>query len=165
MGRVWRFDDDVNTDQIVPGRFAPYMTSEDELRKFPFIEARPEFAEQVQPGDVIVAGMNFGCGSSREYAARALELTGLGAVISPLFARIFARNAMNLGLACFETSAADHLADGDTVEIDLDTSTLTTEDGVITLPAPPSWVRDVWREGGLIAYLQRHGTFPGEVPA
>ena len=87
MGRIWRFEDNVNTDQIVPGRFAPYMTSEAELPKSAFIEARPEFADQVQPGDVIVAGRNFGCGSSREYAARALELAGVSAIISPLFVR------------------------------------------------------------------------------
>ncbi len=72
MARIWRFGADVNTDQIVPGRYAPYMTSEDELRKYPFIEARPEFAATVQPGDIIVAGSNFGCGSSREYAPLAL---------------------------------------------------------------------------------------------
>ena len=83
MPRVWRFGAEVNTDQIVPGRFAPYMTSEADLRKYPFIEARPEFARTVQPGDVIVAGRNFGCGSSREYAPQALKLVGVAAIIAP----------------------------------------------------------------------------------
>src|SRR3954463_2260385 len=92
MSRVWLFSADVNTDQIVPGRYAPYMTSEAELRKYPFIEARPEFAATVRPGDVIVAGSNFGCGSSREYAPQALKQVEIGAIIAPLFARIFYRN-------------------------------------------------------------------------
>ena len=71
MGKVWKFGADVDTDQIVPGRYAPYMTSEEELGQYPFIEARPEFAKEVQSGDIIVAGDNFGCGSSREYAPQA----------------------------------------------------------------------------------------------
>ena len=88
----------VDTDQILPGRYAPYMTSEADLGKYPFIEARPEFAQQVQPGDIIVAGANFGCGSSREYAPRALKVVGLAAIIAPSFSRIFLPQRLNLGL-------------------------------------------------------------------
>ena len=113
--RVWRFGADVNTDQIVPGRFAPYMTSEAELRKAPFIEARPEFAPTVQPGDLIVAGNNFGCGSSREYAPQALKLVEVGAIIAPSFARIFFRNALNLGGALLKLARGRVGADGDVV--------------------------------------------------
>ena len=160
MARVWRFGADVNTDQIVPGRYAPYMTSEAELRKYPFIEARPEFAASVQPGDVIVAGRNFGCGSSREYAPQALKLVGIGAIIAPLFARIFYRNALNLGLPLFEADLPGR-ADGAAVELDLAHDLLHTPDGPIQLPAPPSFVREVWAVGGIVPYFRRYGRFPG----
>jgi len=77
MPRAWLFGQDIDTDQIIPGRYSPYMTSEEELPKFAFVEHRPEFAAAVRPGDVIVAGRNFGCGSSREYAPRALQRCGI----------------------------------------------------------------------------------------
>lgn len=164
MARIWRFGEDVNTDQIVPGRFAPYMTSEAELRNYPFIEARPEFAPRVQPGDIIVAGRNFGCGSSREYAPQALKLVGLGAIIAPSFARIFYRNALNLGLPLFEADLS-WLADGDEVQLDVERGLLQPVDGgsVVQLPAPPAWVREVWQAGGIVPYFRQHGCFPGEV--
>jgi methanogen homoaconitase small subunit len=162
MSRIWRFGEDVNTDQIVPGRFAPYMTSEAELRNYPFIEARPEFAPSVRPGDIIVAGRNFGCGSSREYAPQALKLVGLGAIIAPSFARIFYRNALNLGLPLFEADLG-WLADGAEVQLDVERSLLTTADGDVTpLPAPPAWVREVWQAGGIVPFFRQHGRFPGE---
>src|SRR6476661_3784352 len=163
MARVWRFGADVNTDQIVPGRYAPYMTSEAELRKYPFIEARPEFAQSVQPGDVIVAGRNFGCGSSREYAPQALKLVGVGAIIAPGFARIFYRNALNLALPLFETDLPN-LEDGAEVRLDLERSILHTPDGPVQLPTPPGFVREVWAAGGIVPYFRRYGRFPG-VPA
>ncbi|WP_051363597.1 homoaconitate hydratase [Deinococcus murrayi] len=158
--RVWRFGADVNTDQIVPGRFAPYMTSEAELRKAPFIEARPEFAAQVQPGDLIVAGNNFGCGSSREYAPQALKLVGVGAIIAPSFARIFFRNALNLGIPVFEADLTD-LADGERVHLDLEAARIHTAGGERPLPPPPAWMREVWRAGGIVPYYRAHGRFPG----
>ncbi len=161
MSRVWRFGEDVNTDQIVPGRYAPYVTSEEELRKYPFIEARPDFAPTVQPGDIIVAGRNFGCGSSREYAPQALKLVGVGAIIAPLFARIFYRNALNLGIPLFEADL-QWLQDGAEVELDAVHGILHTERGPVQLPQPPQWMQDVWRAGGLVPYVRQHGHFPGE---
>jgi methanogen homoaconitase small subunit len=160
MPRVWRFGAEVNTDQIVPGRFAPYMTSEADLRKYPFIEARPEFAPTVQPGDVLVAGRNFGCGSSREYAPQALKLVGVGAIIAPGFARIFYRNALNLALPLFEMDLPD-LEDGAEVSLDLDRSILHTPFGPVQLPAPPAFVSEVWAAGGIVPYFRKHGRFPG----
>ncbi|MHC4376780.1 MAG: LeuD/DmdB family oxidoreductase small subunit [Planctomycetota bacterium] len=159
--RVWRFGDDVNTDQIVPGRFAPYMTSEAELRKAPFIEARPEFAAEVRPGDVIVAGPNFGCGSSREYAAQALRLCELGAILAPSFARIFYRNALNLGLPLIECDARE-LAEGASLRLDLEEGQLHHAAGALTLPEIPAIARDVWTVGGLVPYVQRYGRLPVE---
>jgi methanogen homoaconitase small subunit len=161
MARIWRFGDDVNTDQIVPGRYAPYMTSEAELRKYPFIEARPDFAPTVQVGDIIVAGRNFGCGSSREYAPQALKLAGVGAIIAPSFARIFYRNALNLGMPLFEADL-QWLLDGAEVQLDSERGQLHTERGVVQLPPPPAWMQEVWQAGGIVPYFREHGRFPGE---
>jgi methanogen homoaconitase small subunit len=161
MARIWRFGADVNTDQIVPGRYAPYMTSEAELRKYPFIEARPEFATTVQPGDVIVAGSNFGCGSSREYAPLALRMVGIGAIVAPSFARIFFRNALNLGIPLWEADL-QWLEDGAEVQLDVENGVLHTAQRSVQLPRPPSWMQEVWRAGGIVPYYREHGHFPGE---
>jgi len=166
MPRIWLFGDNVDTDQIVPGRYAPYMTSEAELGKYPFIEARPEFAKQVKPGDVLVAGRNFGCGSSREYAPRALQVVGIAGIIAVSFARIFYRNALNLGLPLFTADLAALVRDGQEATLDLDKPALLTPDpvgGQIALPAPPAWVRRTWEEGGIVGYYRRYGRLPVEV--
>jgi methanogen homoaconitase small subunit len=163
MNRVWLFGKDIDTDQIIPGRYSPYMTSEDELARYAFIERRPDFAPHVRSGDVIVAGKNFGCGSSREYAPRALLRCGIAAIIAPSFARIFFRNALNLGIPLFEADLTGQLADGDEVELDLAASQLHTTHGTIDLPRPPAFVEAIQREGGVIAYYQRYGRFPAEV--
>ncbi len=162
MATIWRFGQDVNTDQIVPGRYAPYMTSEKELPTFAFIEARPEFAKTMERGDLIVAGPNFGCGSSREYAPLALKLLGAGAIIAPSFARIFYRNALNLGIPLFEADLP-MLEDGATVALDRTRGVLDTAQGPITLPPPPAWMREVWEAGGIVPYFRLHGRFPGQV--
>ncbi len=162
MSRIWRFGADVNTDQIVPGRFAPYMTSEADLRKYPFIEARPEFAPQVQQGDLIVAGPNFGCGSSREYAPQALKVVGIGAIIAPSFARIFYRNALNLRLPLFEEDLPE-LEDGAQVTLDVEHGLLHTGSRTIRLPEPPDFVREVWAAGGIVPFYRRFNRFPGSV--
>jgi len=163
MSKVWLFGEDIDTDQIIPGRYSPYMTSEEELAHYAFIERRPDFAPNVKPGDVIVAGRNFGCGSSREYAPRALLRCGIAAIIAPSFARIFFRNALNLGIPMFEADLAGQLADGDEVELDLEASQLRTARGTLDLPHPPAFVEAIQREGGIVAYYQRHGRFPAEI--
>lgn len=162
MARVWKFGSDVDTDQIVPGRYAPYMTSEAELGRYPFIEARPEFAKEVQPGDIIVAGKNFGCGSSREYAPKALKVVNIGAIIAPSFARIFFRNALNLGIPLFEADWTDEIEDGETVTLDVERGQLLTAHGAYALKPPPDFVRQIWREGTIVAYYRKYGRFPGE---
>ena len=164
MARVWVFGSDVNTDQIVPGRYAPYMLKDEaDLRKYPFVEARPEFAGAVRPGDVIVAGPNFGCGSSREYAPLALKLVGVGAVVAPLFARIFFRNALNLGIPCFTADLTGTLRDGDEVQLDVERGEIVTAAGErIALPPPPEFLREVWAAGGIVPFYRQYGRFPGE---
>ena len=159
MARVWLFGDNVDTDQILPGRYAPYMTTEAALANYPFIEARPEFAKEVRPGDVIVAGKNFGCGSSREYAPRALKAVGIAAIVAPSFARIFFRNALSLGIPLFELDLTGLLGDGQELELDLDVPALVLDGETILLPAPPAWVREVWG-GGIVAYYREHGRLP-----
>ncbi len=160
MARIWVFGDNTDTDQILPGRYAPYMTSEEALVQYPFIEHRPEFAPQVQPGDIIVAGSNFGCGSSREYAPRALRAVGIAAIIAPSFARIFYRNALNLGLPLFQVDLTRQVNDGDQALLDRNAGTLAVGETVLRLPAPPTWLRQVWDEGGVIAYYLEHGRLP-----
>lgn len=162
MNRIWLFGTDIDTDQIIPGRYSPYMTSEADLAQYAFCEHRPDFAPNVHPGDVIVAGKNFGCGSSREYAPRALKKCGIAAIIAPSFARIFFRNALNLGLPLFEVDLTGQVADGDQVRLDLDASRIETSTGVLALPSPPDFVHQIQREGGIVAYMQRYGKFPGE---
>jgi methanogen homoaconitase small subunit len=162
MPRIWVFGTDVNTDQIVPGRYAPYMLSaDDDVRRYAFVEARPEFAGTVQPGDILIAGPNFGCGSSREYAPLALKRAQVGAIIAPLFARIFFRNALNLGIPCFTADLREQLSDGDEVSFDVASGTIVRADGqTLQLPAPAPWMRDVWDEGGIVPFYRRHGRFP-----
>lgn len=163
MARIWKFGTDVNTDQIVPGRYAPYMLkSEEELRKYPFVEARPEFAGTVQAGDLLIAGRNFGCGSSREYAPLALRMVGVGAIIAPLFARIFYRNALNLGIPLFEADLTNELADGQHVTFEPATGRIITAERTIQLPPPPVWMQEVWDAGGIVPYYKQHGRFPGQ---
>lgn len=163
MARVWKFGNDVDTDQIVPGRYSPYMTSDAELPKYAFIEFRPEFPKEVQPGDIIVAEDNFGCGSSREYAPLALKRCGIAAIVANSFARIFFRNAINLGIPLFEDPAAvQALQDGDAVELDAPAGKITVDGRVIELRPQPRFVQDILAAGTIADYIREHGRFPGE---
>src|SRR5436309_7901280 len=119
MPRAWVFGDDLDTDQMVPGRYAPFMVGQDKFHLYAFCDARSGFAKEVRPGDILVGGENFGCGSSREYAVAALKKLGVGAVVAKSFARIFFRNCINLGLPVLESEDALALViDG--VEVTLD---------------------------------------------
>jgi methanogen homoaconitase small subunit len=163
MARIWKFGSDVDTDQIVPGRYAPYMRPNDDLGNAAFIEARPEFASNATPGDVIVAGRNFGCGSSREYAALALKRRQVGAIIAESFARIFYRNAINLGIPLFTSSEIPaSLDDGEPVELNLVGHRLAAGGKTFTLPELPGFAREIVLKGGIIPYVKEHGHFPGE---
>ena len=126
-GKVHKFGDDINTDEIIPAR---YLNTSDplELAKHAMEDADSEFVNRMQPGDFIVAGKNFGCGSSREHAPVALKAAGLAAVIAGSFARIFFRNAFNMGRAIFESpEAAAELKDGQEISVDLDSGVITDQ--------------------------------------
>lgn len=117
-GRAWVFGEQISTDQILPGRYLdrPYS----EVGQFAMAGADEEFAQKVQPGDIVVAGANFGCGSSREAAAVALRRAGVGAVVAPSYSRIFYRNAVNQGLPAVAVPDIDGFAEGDEIEVDLE---------------------------------------------
>ena len=156
--RVWKFGDDVNTDLISPGRYT-VTTDKTRLGKIAFIEHRPEFAREVKEGDVIVAGENFGCGSSREHAPVAIKAAGVSAVIAKSFARIFFRNAINIGLPVFVCVEADKIDDGDLVEIDFDTGEVhdETKEMVIKARPLPEFIRRIVEKGGLVNFLRSGG--------
>ena len=163
MTRVWKFGPDVDTDQIVPGRYAPYMRPDADVGEAAFIEARPEFAKNAQPGDIIVAMDNFGCGSSREYAVEALRRRKVGAIIALSFARIFFRNALNLGIPLYVApEIVQGLKDGDEVTLDLAGSRIQAGEQVYNLPELPEFAREILNAGGITAYVREHGRFPGE---
>jgi len=155
--RVWKFGDDVNTDLITPGRYT-ITTDKTELGKIVFIEHRPEFAK-VKTGDIIVAGKNFGCGSSREHAPVAIKAAGVSAVIAESFARIFFRNAINIGLPLFVCEEVDRIDDGDLVEINFETGQIHDKSKNVVLKAKPlpRFIQKIVEKGGLVNFLRSEG--------
>ncbi len=155
-GRVWKYGDNVNTDVIFPGKYTYTLKDPEEMARHVLEDLDPTFAERVRPGDIIVAGRNWGCGSSREQAVTALKAAGVQAVIARSFARIYYRNAINNGLlpiVCPE--AADVIAAGETIEIDLTTWTIRCAAGTLRFePFSPS-VMAIIAAGGLIPLLRR----------
>jgi 3-isopropylmalate/(R)-2-methylmalate dehydratase small subunit len=151
LSRAWKFGDDVDTDAIIPGRFLT-INDPKELAKHAFEGVRPDF--KPSPGDVVVAGENFGCGSSREHAPMALKGAGIKCVIAKSFARIFFRNAINIGLPMLECREADRIADGDILEVrDGVINNLTKNEVYETIPLP-EFLDDIVRSGGLIDYAR-----------
>lgn len=155
-GRVWKFGDDIDTDAIIPGRYL-IMNTPEELAPYAFEGVRPEFAKEVKENDIIVAGNNFGCGSSREHAPIALKGTKIGCVIAKSFARIFFRNAINIGVALLECPDTDRIEDGDELEVDFATGIIenrTKGEKYQAIPLP-DFVRGIMDAGGLIEYTRQ----------
>ena len=152
----WRFGDNINTDLITPGRYN-ITTDPRELAKACFIEFRPEFSKQVKAGDFVIAGENFGCGSSRETAPVSLKYSDIRAVIAKSYARIFFRNAINLGLLCV-IADTDGIDESDELELDVPSQTLRnkTKGQEIKIQIPSMMLR-LYQEGGIIPYLKKHG--------
>jgi 3-isopropylmalate/(R)-2-methylmalate dehydratase small subunit len=163
-GRVWKYGDDVNTDVIFPGKYTYTVTDPAEMASHAMEDLDPEFAKSVQPGDVVVAGRNFGCGSSREQAAFCLKYAGVGAVVAKSFSRIYFRNAINAGLPVIQApEAVDAIEAGETVEIDLERGELRCKAGRFSFPRLPEAVLGIFAAGGLIPYTrQRLGLAPRE---
>ena len=161
MSRIWKFGRDIDTDQIVPGRYAPYMRPDADVGTAAFIEAHPEFNEHAQPDDIIVADENFGCGSSREYAPQALKNREIAAIIAKSFARIFYRNAINLGLPVFVApDVVDQVSDGQPATIDVAAAQLEVDGQVNQLTALPEFALHIIDAGGIASYVKAHGRFP-----
>jgi len=156
--RAWKFGDDINTDVITPGRYT-VTTDRKRLGEIAFIEYRPEFAKEVEEGDVIVAGSNFGCGSSREHSPVAIKAAGVSAVIAKTFARIFFRNSINIGLPLFVCEDADKIDDGDDIEINIKTGEVRNKTKGIVLKAKPlpEFMQRIVEKGGLVNFLRSDG--------
>jgi len=155
-GRVWKYGDDVNTDVIFPGKYTYSVLEPEEMARHALEDLDPGFAQQVKPGDVIVAGRNFGCGSSREQAATCLKYAGVQAVIAKSFARIFFRNAINQGLPALQSEeAVDSIENGEEIEIDFASGKIKTGKGVFTFSPFPESVFGILKEGGLIPYTRK----------
>ena len=156
-GKVWNYGDDVNTDVIFPGRYTYTVTDPAEIAARALEDLDPDFAKNVKPGDIVVAGKNFGCGSSREQAALCLIYAGVAAVVAASFARLFFRNAINAGLPTVVCpGAVAHVAAGDEITVDFEGGELTTADGSRYKFAPlPSEVIGILEAGGLVPYVQK----------
>ncbi|WP_454765686.1 LeuD/DmdB family oxidoreductase small subunit [Cupriavidus campinensis] len=152
-GRIWRFGDDIDTDAMAPGT---YMKDGIDVLARHCLEAlRPEFPRSVRPGDLVVAGSNFGMGSSREQAPQALRHLGVAAIIAPSFAGLFYRNAINLGLPVMVCAQAAALPDGARATLDLEGARLRLEDGThIACEPMPDFLRTLLRAGGLVPHLK-----------
>jgi len=155
-GKVWKFGKNIDTDVIIAAR---YLNTSDpkELAKHIMEDADPQFTQKMQPGDIIVAGENFGCGSSREHAPIALKAAGIAAVIAPSFARIFYRNAFNMGLPIFELQEVDEIEEGDIVKIDMDSGEIIneTKNKSYKFTPIPEFMQELVDAGGLIEYAKK----------
>ncbi|MEG6616959.1 3-isopropylmalate dehydratase small subunit [Peptococcaceae bacterium 1198_IL3148] len=156
-GAAWKFGNDIDTDVIIPAR---HLNAPDpaELAKHCMEDGDPDFYKKISPGDIIVAGKNFGCGSSREHAPIAIKAAGLSCVIAKSFARIFYRNAFNIGLPIFECAeAAEKIEAGDKLEVDADSGLIKnlTKNETYQATPVPDFMQQIIGAGGLIKYVQK----------
>jgi 3-isopropylmalate/(R)-2-methylmalate dehydratase small subunit len=155
QGKVWKYGDNVNTDVIFPGRFTYQIMSPEEMAKHAMEDLDPGFAAGVKPGDIVLAGKNFGCGSSREQAAACLKAAGVQAVVARSFARIYFRNAINLGLAVLQCDeAVDALDTGDAVDVDFSRGEIRSARGTFRFLPLPDSVIGIIESGGLLEYTK-----------
>ncbi len=157
-GKAFKFGDGISTDHIIPGRYASIRSNLDELAKHVLEDADPTFVSRVKEGDFIVAGNNFGLGSSREHAPLVIKMAGVSAILAKSVARIFFRNAINLGLPVLICDT-DSIDDGDELEIDLSAGTVrdVTNGQKLTFGKIPKVMLRILDEGGLIPYIKKHG--------
>jgi 3-isopropylmalate/(R)-2-methylmalate dehydratase small subunit len=156
QGKAWKYGDDINTDVIFPGKYTYTIKDPYEMAKHAMEDLDPNFSGNVQENDIVVAGRNFGCGSSREQAATCLKFAKVGAVVAKSFARIFFRNAINTGLPLIQSAeAADAIESGETVSIDFEKGELTCKAGVFRFPPLPEFVLRIIQDGGLIPHTKK----------
>jgi 3-isopropylmalate/(R)-2-methylmalate dehydratase small subunit len=157
-GRAFKFGDDISTDLIIAGKYAHLRSNLPELAKHAMEDANPEFIKLVRPGDFIVAGSNFGLGSSREHAPLVIKMAGVSAILAKSFARIFFRNAINQGVPAL-ICPTDRIADGDNLEINLDEGLIrnVTKNESYSFTRIPPTMLNILNEGGLIPYINKHG--------
>jgi 3-isopropylmalate/(R)-2-methylmalate dehydratase small subunit len=159
-GRAFKFGDNISTDHIIPGRFAYLRSNLPELAKHVMEDADPTFASRVKKGDFIVGGSNFGLGSSREHAPLVIKMAGVSAILAKSVARIFFRNAINLGLPVLICDT-DGIEDGDELEVDLKKGTVydKTKGEKLTFSKLPKVMLDILARGGLMPYIKKYGDF------
>jgi 3-isopropylmalate/(R)-2-methylmalate dehydratase small subunit len=159
-GKVFKFGDDISTDHIVPGRFVHLRSNVPELAKHTLEDVNPKFASTVKWGDFVIGGKNFGLGSSREHAPLVLKTLGVSAVLVKSAARIFFRNAINIGLPVLVCDT-DKIAEGDELIVDLATGTINdvTKGVILTFVGFPDAMLKILSEGGLLPYIKKYGDF------
>lgn len=155
-GIAWKFGDNISTDHITPGRYYHLRSNISELAKHIMEDADPNFIKKFKPGDFIVAGKNFGMGSSREHAPLALKIAGVSAVIAESFARIFYRNAINIGLPVL-IAPTKEIQNGEEIEVDLSKGVIFTKHGEIKAKSLPEVMIKILNEGGLVNYIKKYG--------
>ena len=159
-GNAWKFGDNISTDLIAPGRLFHLRSNLPELAKHVMEDADPEFVSKMSKGDFIVGGSNFGLGSSREHAPIIIRIAGVSAVLAKGFARIFYRNAINVGLPAI-TCDTDRIQAGDALEVDLEEGKILVPERNIELDFPPmpEVMRKILEDGGLVEHIKKHGGF------
>ena len=159
-GKAWKFGDSISTDLICPGRYFHLRSNLPELAKHVLEDADQDFAAKMKEGDFVVAGSNFGLGSSREHAPTIIKLAGVSAVLAKSFARIFYRNAINVGLPLLACDT-DKIEQGDEIWVDLATGIIRnkTKDIELTAHPLPKAMLNILNDGGLLSHIQKHGDF------
>jgi 3-isopropylmalate/(R)-2-methylmalate dehydratase small subunit len=159
-GRAFKFGDNISTDHIVPGKYIRLRSNLPELAKHVLEDADPDFAQRVKKGDFVVGGNNFGLGSSREHAPLVIKLSGVSAILVKSVARIFFRNAINIGLPILICDT-DKINDGDELKVDMKLGKIRdlTSGAELTFAGMPEIMIDILNEGGLLPYIKKHGDF------
>lgn len=155
-GKVFKYGDDINTDVIFPGKYTYTVKDPEEMASHALEDLDPDFVKNMNPGDIVLGGRNFGCGSSREQAATCLKYAGVGAVIAGSFSRLYFRNAINAGLPLVQNGqAVEMIENGETVEIDFEKGTLVCRKGTLEFPPLPDEVVGIMEAGGLVPYTRK----------
>ncbi len=156
QGRIWKYGDHVNTDVIFPGKYTYTITKPEEMRKHALEDLDPGFHDAVQPGDIIVAGINWGCGSSREQAVTCLKASGIAAIVARSFARIYYRNCLNAAIPAITCpEIVDDVRQGETLRINLDQGTIMLREKVYSFSPLPESIIAIFEAGGLVAYTRQ----------